>query len=155
MSDILYNAITTEVREIVPAKLVTITFCDFDDYEVFREFSTIPDAYPVMGRKPIDQTQSNWNDVIFKEQKCFLIERVRDYPEHFYDYEQIEALGLSSALCVPIIQDHPVHGRRTIGTVNLLDAEGSYTNAPLDTIKDIVGQLSSVYEEKLTSSKAG
>lgn len=33
----------------------------------------------------------------------------------FYDYEHIESLGLCSALCVPILDDHA----KDIGTVNL------------------------------------
>lgn len=144
-----YNEIVAQIRALVPAKLITVTFDDFEAGEAFRTYSTMSEAFPVGGRKAVAD-KSHWNHVIFNQKQCFIINRVRDYPEHFYDYEDIEKLGLCSALCAPIIDDYG----KVVGTVNLLDAEGAYEGAPVDEIIKVIGQLSSIYEESLTLSKA-
>lgn len=141
-----YENIVSQVRSLVPAKLVTCTFVDSSGLRVKRTFTTMPDVFPMSGFKDISMKKSHWNDTVFDQKKCFIINRVRDYPEHFYDWEIIEDAGLCSALCVPIINDNTV-----LGTMNILDCEGAYSDAPLHRLVEIAGQLGSVYSEEMSS----
>lgn len=139
-----YQDIVSQVRALVPAQLITCTFVDVTGLQAKRTFTTMPDVFPLSGCKDISIEKSRWNDTIFKQKKCFSINRVRDYPEHFYDWELIENAGLCSALCVPIINDNTV-----LGTMNILDCEGAYTHAPLHRLVKIAGQLGSVYTQEM------
>ncbi len=143
-----YDTVLSQIRHLVPAKLMTCTFVDFDTQEAFRTFTTMPDFFPIYGRKKV-HPDSRWEKIIFGEKQCFSIDRVRDYPEHFFDWQHIERAGLCSALCVPIVSQN-----RVIGTVNLLDVEGAYKNVPVQSLMGIVTQLSSQYEYALTRSRA-
>ncbi len=142
-----YNNVLSKITNLVPAQLMTCTFVDFDTQESFRTFTTMSDFFPIHGRKKM-YPNSHWDKIIFKKKQCFSINRVRDYPEHFFDWKLIEKAGLCSALCVPIMSKNKV-----IGTVNLLDTEGAYKNAPEQILIDIVSQLSSLYEGALQCSK--
>ncbi len=144
-----FQNIAHRVQDLVPASLITVTFFDFNKNEAFRVFSTMPEEFPISGRKKIQQTETLWNTTIFQEKQCFTINRVRDYPEHFYDHAHIERLGLSSAICAPIM----TRTGTVVGTINMLDAEGSQTDAPLEKLMEVVNQLSSVYEESVALSQ--
>ena len=86
--------------------------------EVERIFTTMPQAYPLQGRKTMDQTE--WTRMMARGE-CFVANRAADFGEHFGDLEQIVALGLGAVLNMPV---H--HGGRQLGTLNLLDATGAY-----------------------------
>lgn len=147
MSQHTYESVLQRLRALVPAKLMTCTFVDFDAMEAIRVFSTMEDIFPVQGRKKV-VLDSEWSYHIHRDKKSYSINRVRDYPEHFYDWELIESAGLCSAMCIPIIQ-----GDTVVGSMNILDAEGAYKDAPTDELVRIASDVSVFYADALNASR--
>lgn len=104
----------------VGARLFTVTTVDPADQSFARIYSNLPDAYPVYGRKPADETE--WSKHVLVEKQTFV---ANDYPTLralFPDHALIRSLGCESILNLPIVQEDKV-----IGTINLLHEAGYYT----------------------------
>jgi hypothetical protein len=85
-----------------------------------RVWSNLPEAYPVGGSKPVRETE--WTRVLLREGHPFIGRYAADIRAHFADADLILSLGCESVLNLPVRWQGGV-----IGTINLLDRAGAYT----------------------------
>ncbi|MCC9620790.1 GAF domain-containing protein [Thalassospira sp. MA62] len=91
-----------------------------DTVEVERIASTMPDVYPIAGRKPKKDT--DWGRKVLTDQHINVGSGPDDIRWAFSDHETILGLGLDQVLNVPVIR-----GETVIGTINFLRAEKPFT----------------------------
>lgn len=115
-----YNALCALTQELVGAKLFTIMTSDRAQRVNARVYSNMPDAYPVSGTKPANET--DWSRQVIGEKKTFVANDIEGIKAVFDDWELIRSLGCESVMNVPILIDGEV-----AGTINCLDAAGHYT----------------------------
>jgi len=115
-----FAALEQLTHELVGVKLFTVMTSDTVEKLSERVYSNMPDAYPVSGTKPYNETY--WSDIALKQKRTFVANTIEDIAKVFDDYELIKSLGCESVINVPIIVDGLV-----IGTINCLHEEGFYT----------------------------
>jgi hypothetical protein len=106
-------------------RLYTITCALPGGAEVERIHSSDPASYAVGGRKPA--LPNAHRRQVFGEMRPFLGRSPADFAPYFPDTPFIVSLGLGAVLNLPVI-----HGASVLGTVNLLDREGSYDESSID-----------------------
>lgn len=115
-----YAALAKLADEVIGVKLFTVMTHDPDTHEAGRVYSNMPDAYPVSGKKPANET--DWSRQVIGEHRTFVANDIEAIAEVFYDHELIKSLGCESVINVPIII-----GGRVLGTINCLHEAGHYT----------------------------
>ncbi|MGY8990518.1 MAG: GAF domain-containing protein, partial [Rhodospirillales bacterium] len=108
------------VQETIGAKLFTLMEIDHDRDVAWRNYTNMPEAYPVLGEKP--RSQNKWSEIVDVRHETFVANSIDEIADVFPDYELIQSLGCESCLNLPIIIDG-----RLRGTLNCLDAAGHYT----------------------------
>lgn len=104
----------------IGAPLFTVMTFDQDTRLSTRIWSSMPEAYPPQGTKPLPE--SDWADLVLGQQKPFVANSIEEIAGHFADHELIQSLGCESCLNLPV-----VYGGRVLGTLNCLDVAGHYT----------------------------
>ncbi|MBY6109930.1 GAF domain-containing protein [Halomonas sp. DP1Y21-3] len=99
--------------EAIPNGLFTAMRFHRDSMEVERIHSTLPDVYPVSGRKPKRDTE--WGDKVLLNRRVNLGYGEEDIVWAFGDHRTILGLGLKAVLNVPIVR-----GENVLGTLNFL-----------------------------------
>lgn len=115
-----FAALCVLTQQLVGVKLFTILTHDDDTGVAQRIYTNMPDAYPVGGAKPMDET--DWSRQVIVERQTFVANDIDAIAEVFPDYELISSLGCASVINVPIIVAGKVKG-----TINCLHEEGYYT----------------------------
>lgn len=115
-----FEALCALARQAVGAKLFTLMTFDARSRGAQRVFSSMPDAYPELGTKPLNETW--WSDHVLDGHKTFVANDIGAIAEVFPDHELIASLGCESVINVPIV----INGK-VCGTINCLDAAGHYT----------------------------
>lgn len=114
-----FAALHELARALGPARLFTVTFSDLDAGLARRAYTSDAVHYPVSGTKPINP------DAYFQQtqiaRKTYVNNDIATDTEHFTDHELIERLGCGAAFNMPVVLGDVVRG-----TVNILDARGSY-----------------------------
>ena len=114
------HALGLLAEKITGAKLVTLMTSDSTTKEAQRIWSNMPDDYPVMGTKPMNETY--WSRIVLEEHNTFVANDIGTIAEVFTDHQQIAALGCASVINLPIIV-----GGTVLGTINCLDVAGYFT----------------------------
>jgi hypothetical protein len=120
--------------EAVGHRLYSVTVMLAGGREVERIHSTMPDVYPVGGRKPI--LPNAYTDRVRGEMKPFLAKTPAGFAPLFPDHATITGLGLGCVMNLPI-----VFGGVLLGTVNLLDREGAYDESHVEPAMTIARQI--------------
>ena len=115
-----YRALETLSVALVGAKLFTVMVRNEKMGWSQRAYSSMPDAYPVSGTKPINR--SHWSQIVVEEKRTFVANDIEAIAAVFPDWELIRSLGCESVINVPIF----IAGEM-LGTVNLLHKAGYYT----------------------------
>jgi len=115
-----FDALCALAQSVVGAKLFTIMTHDARKGVASRTYSNMPDAYPVSGTKPANET--DWSRQVIQEKRTFVANDIEGIRAVFGDYELIQSLGCESVINVPILIDGIV-----AGTINCLDVAGHYT----------------------------
>ena len=115
-----FDALCALTRDVVGVKLFTVMTHDARTGMAGRIYSNMPEAYPVSGTKPANET--DWSRQVIQEKRTFVANTIEDIAEVFYDHELIRSLGCESVINVPII----VAGEFK-GTINCLHEAGFYT----------------------------
>jgi hypothetical protein len=115
------HALQDAFAEVIGYKLFTILLHDPSAKVVSRAFSSMPEAYPVGGTKPIADTP--WAQQVLERGETFVGHERDDIRRVFPDYELIWSLGCESVLNLPVRWDGSV-----IGTCNLLHVRRWYSN---------------------------
>ena len=124
-----FRRLAADARQAPGAKLVTISTIDVDEDRMIRVYSTDPESYPVGGRdEPLREGDHDpWYDLVVVQQQPWVSFDVAHLRANFSDHELIESLGCGAIINVPV-----VHEGVTIGSINLLDADGAYDQSSVD-----------------------
>jgi hypothetical protein len=146
MIDTPRPATLTEVHEMVRAemgiKLFTILAFTDGGQTLQRIYSSHPQQYPVGGRKDVvADVAADWVTRCRDEQAPYFGETREDVRRIFADSALIESLGCSSIINVPIVR----HGV-SIGALNILDAEGTYSGADIEKALAIAERAGEIVE---------
>jgi GAF domain-containing protein len=115
-----FDALARLAQSVVGARLFTVTTFDPARREATRVYSNQPEAYPVSGTKPADET--DWFRRVFGEGRTFVANDIDAIATVFPDHALIRSLGCESVINVPVTL-----GGQVVATVNCLDAAGHYT----------------------------
>jgi len=102
--------------------------------EVERLHSTLPNIYPVSGRKPKRDTE--WGKKVLIDQRVNSGFGAADIRWAFTDHETILGLGLNAVLNVPIVRDGSV-----LGTINYLRGNPAFGSGEADLAKQVAAAL--------------
>ena len=119
--DALFAALHRLCDATLGVRLFTCSRFDLAAGKAERIYTSDPDAYPLTGLKDI--VPNRWTRIVLDGRQPFLAESIDELRDVFPDHEKIEALGLGSAINLPIF----VCGTM-LGTANLLDVDHKYTN---------------------------
>jgi hypothetical protein len=134
--------------EAVGHRLYSVTVMLAGGWEVQRIHSTMPDVYPVGGRKPV--LPNDYTKRVRVEMKPFLAKTPAEFAPLFPDHETITGLGLGCVMNLPI-----VFAGTVIGTVNLLDREGAYDERHVEPGMTIARQILPVLLMKNAQDQPG
>ena len=123
---------------IIPARLFTLTAIDLAAMQVRRVYSSHPDVYPLLGTKPI--VMDDWFRAMQTERRITAINAAADMEGQFPDLALIRSLGCNSSLSIPIMA-----GNDLLGTINALDAEGSYPAEAIDRAAALIIPATAVF----------
>lgn len=115
-----FDALCALTRDHVGAKLFTVMTHDSRTGVAGRVYSNMPDAYPVSGTKPANET--DWSRQVIGEKRTFVANDIDAIAAVFDDHALIKSLGCESVINVPIIVAGEVRG-----TINCLHEAGFYT----------------------------
>ncbi len=104
--------------------LFTVTVSSDDGTQVARAFSSHPKEYPVLGTKPIDRDA--WYDHVMIGLNSFIANTPAAFEQLFFDHALITAMGLGSALNIPLVAEG-----RVLGTLNFLAEAHHFTPTKL------------------------
>lgn len=144
-----YSAMTTDtavdpdrvfadLHDLMGGRLFTITVQDPAAGVVRRAYSSHPVDYPVSGTKPLQHDR--WSLQVLVEGESFVANTTAEFADVFPDHALINSLGCQSAMNIPVFD-----GDQVIGTINLLDVEGFFTEdrrLALETL--LLGRLPAV-----------
>lgn len=122
----VFAALHTLSDALIPVRLWTVTTVDLDAGLARRAYSNMPDAYPTSGTKPM--IRNSWFDQVHGRHETFVANTLAEIATVFPDYALIGSLGCGSVINLPILADGAL-----MATVNLLDAEGYFTPARVQT----------------------
>lgn len=127
-----YRVFDTVVRERVG--LIYMTLFVVDGGQTLRVFSTDEKNYPINVRKPMADTP--WGDRVLRGKKSYLGASKADIRQTFPDHALMESLGTGSSISVPV-----VFNDKTIGTINVNDAEGVYKQHHVERVEELAPLL--------------
>ena len=115
-----FKALAELTVQTIGVRLFTLLATDTDRGLVRRIYSNMPEAYPIMGTKPIRETP--WHASVLERGETFVTNDMDGVAEVFPDYELIASLGCESCINIPVTVAGTV-----LGTLNCLDVAGHYT----------------------------
>ena len=115
-----FSALEKQVNDTVGVKLFTLMEIDHVRNVARRNYSNMPEAYPVSGEKPRNLTK--WSEQVEVAKQIFVANSIDEIAEVFPDYELIQSLGCESCMNIPVVVQDKV-----IGTLNCLHEAGHYT----------------------------
>jgi GAF domain-containing protein len=118
----VFRAVEAVAQKTIGFRLFTIMRLHAASAEVERLFSSLPDAYPVSGRKPKQGTP--WGEHVLDRGEIFIANSPDEVRSAFADYELIFSLGIGAIMNVPI----RFRGR-SLGTMNICSEAGWFTDA--------------------------
>jgi hypothetical protein len=130
--DATFRALDAAWQDLVGHRLFTLLLLDGD--EVARVYSTVPDKYPVSGRKPMGTTP--WGELVLRRKRVFLGRTRADIEWAFFDHALIASMGLGSNINVPVVYDGDC-----LGAISLSHAEHHYTDEHVSRVTPLVPLL--------------
>jgi len=124
----IFAAVATVVEKRIGFGLLTMLMLTPDGDEVQRLFTTDPINYPVSGRERLGKT--DWGRHVLIDQRPYLgPDRAAVAWAFPADFKLIVSLGLGATMNVPIVALG-----RTLGSMNILHAEGRYAGSHLAAV---------------------
>ncbi|MDP9265457.1 MAG: GAF domain-containing protein [Chloroflexota bacterium] len=115
--------VESAARRAVGVRLFTVLAWDDERGALHRVYTNDPVAYPLSGEKVMPRN-APWIADVVVGQRTYLGRDPAGVAEVFSDHELISSLGCGAVINVPVVD-----GGRTLGVLNLLDAEGTYDEA--------------------------
>ncbi|PCI86878.1 MAG: hypothetical protein COB24_07935 [Hyphomicrobiales bacterium] len=123
----IFTEISQQLNQIIGHKLCTFTVIHPSDEYVIRLFSNQQGDYALEDTKPMVKDQ--WSVQVIENATPFCAATPAEMQPVLPDYQKLVDMGLGSMINIPICQNN-----KTIGTANLLDADGAYKNVKLTPI---------------------
>jgi GAF domain-containing protein len=120
--DAVFKAVEALARKAIGFRLFTLMRLHTESADVERLYSSLPNAYPVSGRKPKQGTP--WGEQVLDRGEIFVANAADEVKAAFADYELIFSLGIGAIMNVPI----RFRGR-SLGTMNICHQAGWFTDA--------------------------
>ena len=120
--DATFDAVAALAQRAIGFRLFTVMRLHHATQEVERLYSSLPDAYPVSGRKPKQGTP--WGAQVLDRGEIFIANTPDEVREAFADYPLIFSLGIGAIMNVPI----RFRGR-SLGTMNICAEAGHFIDA--------------------------
>ncbi|WP_410676309.1 GAF domain-containing protein [Amycolatopsis sp. cmx-4-68] len=114
------STVEERVRDAIGVRLFTVLAWVPERRALRRVHSSHPTEYPVGGEKTVE-VAAGWLDRCITAQEPYFGPDRAAVREIFADHDLIESLGCGSIINVPVVS-----GGRTLGVLNILDAEGAY-----------------------------
>ncbi|MBU1303913.1 MAG: GAF domain-containing protein [Alphaproteobacteria bacterium] len=125
-------------KAVIGARLFTLTAINMDAGHVRRVYSSHPDVYPLLGTKPI--ILDDWFRAMQTERRITAINTAEGMEGNFPDLALIRTLGCNASISVPVMA-----GNQLLGTINALDAEGSYPDSVVAQAADLIMPATAVF----------
>jgi hypothetical protein len=120
--DAIFRAVAGLAQEAIGFRLFTVMRLYGATQEVERLYSSLPDAYPVSGRKPKQGTP--WGAQVLDRGEIFVANSPDEVRAAFADYELIFSLGIGAIMNVPVrFRGH------SLGTMNICSDAGWFADA--------------------------
>ena len=114
-----YKNVSDSIKSKIKFKLLTLTVIDKSLSFVERVYTSNSKIYPLLGIKSIPK--NNWNKVVIKQKKNYILRTKNEIKKIYYDYEIIFSLG-----CGSIINYLVLFNGKHLGTINILHKEKYY-----------------------------
>ena len=131
MTPAIFSSLHHAADAACGARLFTVTVLDRKAGLARRAYTSHPAEYPTTGTKPM--RSDAWSDQVIGRGEAFVANTTPEFAIYFPDHPLINALGCQSALNIPVSRDGLV-----VGTVNILDAQGHFTPACVETLTALV-----------------
>lgn len=115
--------VESAARCSVGVRLFTVLAWDDERGALHRVYTNDAVAYPLSAEK-VMRRDAPWITHVVVGQRAYLGRDPAGVAEVFSDHELISSLGCGAVINVPVVD-----GGRTVGVINLLDAEGTYDEA--------------------------
>ncbi|MEV4054908.1 GAF domain-containing protein [Amycolatopsis sp. NPDC049688] len=125
------STVEERVRAELGVRLFTVLAWIPERRALRRVHSSHPAEYPVGGEKTVE-VAAGWLDRCITAQEPYFGPDRAAVREIFADHELIESLGCGSIINVPVVD-----GGRTLGVLNILDAEGAYDEASVKAAESL------------------
>lgn len=143
-----YAAADAAVKAILGHGLFTVLYVAPGGAEVARVYSSNPGAYPLRGRKHMGPTP--WGDRVIRQGLHYVGRDDADIRWAFPDHELIRSLGLGSVINIAVALDGAV-----VGTLNVLDRAGAYTEEHVAQIEPFGALLAPLLADAGRAEAAG
>jgi GAF domain-containing protein len=120
--DAVFRAVEPLARQAIGFRLFTVMRLHPAGAEVERLYSSLPEAYPVSGRKPKQNTP--WGEQVLDRGEIFIANSPDEVERAFADFPLIFSLGIGAIMNVPI----RFRGR-SLGTMNICSEAGWFTDS--------------------------
>ena len=130
----VFAAVAVLAQKAIGHRLFTIMRLHADAQEVERLYSSLPDAYPVSGRKPKQGTP--WGEQVLDRGEIFIANTPAEVESAFSDHALIFSLEIGAIMNVPI----RFRGR-SLGTMNICSPAGHFSDADRAPGKLLAGLL--------------
>jgi len=130
--DAVFARVHDAARQGGGARLFTVTVLDRAARLGRRAYSSHPVDYPTSGTKPMNDNA--WSAQVVGRGQSFAANTTAEFAPYFADHPLINALGCAAALNIPVADDAGL----VVGTVNILDAEGSFPPARVAALEAVV-----------------
>ena len=134
-----FDALEAALGRLIGHKLFTLMVLDCDKGEAERVYSNQPDAYPVLGRKPLG-AMTEWGRHVIEGRQPYLGRTAADIRWAFFDHGLIASLGCGSVVNLLVSLDGDL-----LGTVNLLNSDGYYRESDLEVGAPFAQLLAPLY----------
>lgn len=121
-ADAVFRAVEGLAAQVIGFRLFTVMRLHTEAQEVERLYSSLPEAYPVSGRKPKQGTP--WGALVLDRGEVFVANSPDEIRAAFTDYELIFSLGIGAIMNVPV----RFRGR-SLGTMNICSDAGWFADA--------------------------
>ncbi|MFD6067480.1 GAF domain-containing protein [Amycolatopsis lurida] len=141
------STVEDKTRATIGVRLFTVLAWVPERRALRRVYSSHPVEYPVGGEKTVE-VAAGWLERCITGQEPYFGPDSAAVREIFTDHELIDRLGCGAVINVPVVD-----GGRTLGVLNLLDAEGSYDEDSVTAARSLAPLAAPALRELLEETR--
>ncbi|WET82756.1 GAF domain-containing protein [Amycolatopsis sp. QT-25] len=141
------STVEDKARASIGVRLFTVLAWVPERRALRRVHSSHPVEYPVGGEKTVE-VAAGWLERCITGQEPYFGPDSAAVREIFADHELIDRLGCGAVINVPVVADG-----RTLGVLNILDAEGSYDDDSVAVARSLAPLAAPALRELLEETR--